>query len=42
MVRAELQGPIDQADLLGDRLGQMLLDRGAGRILEQLRLQAPA
>ena len=42
VVRASVSGPYQQADSLGDELGQLLLDQGAGRILEQLRLQAPA
>ena len=37
IIRASLQGPCEQADKLGDRLGQMLLDLGADRILKLLR-----
>jgi hydroxymethylbilane synthase len=42
VVRASVTGPCLQADSLGDQLGQMLLDQGAGDILEQLRLQDTA
>lgn len=41
VIRAVLQGQTDNAVQLGDTLGRMLLDQGAGRILEQLRSSAP-
>ncbi len=41
VLRASVSGSYAQAEALGDLLGQMLLDQGAGRILEQLRLQLP-
>lgn len=37
MVRASLQGPCEQADILGDTLGRMLLEQGAEQILRQFR-----
>jgi hydroxymethylbilane synthase len=42
IIRASLHGPCEQSDILGDTLGNMLLDQGAGRILEQLRASPPA
>lgn len=40
IIRASLQGPYEQPEILGDRLGRMLLDQGAERILEQFRTSA--
>jgi len=37
IIRADIEGPSRDAERLGDRLGRILLDKGAGRILEQLR-----
>ncbi len=37
ILRASVQGSCAQAEQLGEQLGQLLLDQGAGRILEQLR-----
>ncbi len=40
LIRSSLAGPADQAEELGENLAQLLLDRGAGRILDELRLPA--
>jgi len=37
ILRASVQGSCVQAEELGEQLGQLLLEQGAGRILEQLR-----
>lgn len=36
--RAELSGPVDQAEQIGQQVGQLLLDQGAGQILARLSL----
>jgi len=36
LIRSSLAGPVDQAEIVGEKVGQMLLDRGAGRILAGL------
>jgi hydroxymethylbilane synthase len=37
MIRAELSGDAQDAEILGDRLGQILLDKGAGELLREYR-----
>jgi hydroxymethylbilane synthase len=37
IIRAGLTGPIDQPEQLGEKVGRILQDNGAGRILDDLR-----
>ncbi|MEX2354123.1 MAG: hydroxymethylbilane synthase, partial [Gammaproteobacteria bacterium] len=39
VIQSELTGPVARAEALGEQLGQTLLDKGAGDILDQLRLE---
>ncbi|HUI56671.1 MAG TPA: hydroxymethylbilane synthase [Bryobacteraceae bacterium] len=41
LIRAETEGPVDQADLLGRELGVTLLERGAREILEAVHASEP-
>jgi hydroxymethylbilane synthase len=38
LIECSLQGPAIEAETIGDRLGQLLLDKGAGEILRTLKL----
>jgi len=37
IIRATLDGPVTQVEELGDNVGKLLLERGAGRILKELQ-----